>query len=665
MKKRLFSLMLLGVALSNFAQQAKYNHEYGIEINDSKVIACKVDSIKKYLYYGDELKLELSQFYGDYDHTPSEMQLIANVPVYNYDNKKQENIKNHAKKQTKTPYLLVKSSDSVVTITRVQDSKLLCTIEQFNSKDSIHQQIAWKNSGFSFKCKADSVFVGDTVSATLKFNGNTLWELNNGTIILGNDTVLCGLNVKGLNPLHVKFVVPNSLGEKCFTVYGDFKHDYFGFSGRMKYHNKLVVIEKEEKNFLNFCSFERCLEWLIGLSWHFLLLVGVALFAIVLFIVVKKNKRGKKGSKDSGEVNDRPDEDGMNASLGNASSEQPSPEGYVPEEVVKTLEQSVEDLKKQIEEHGETIKSKETEITKLNDENGKLNDSLLKAQKKVKTIAREKDKYYQERHKELEEKIETNKKKINQLTESLAKSLDEKENLNGLLNQAKIDIDNLNSAQAKFTSIITFVPFAEQYCNNIQHLIDIVNMVEKAGIGLRNITSIEDPWHIMKAITRFSSSMSEINLMQFYTEVKMICSGQIVLNDTMLCKYDQHQNADELNNSLKNYFFDTYLRRYVDAAVVLNETMAGMSGLTNGISQEFIAPFVAFRSQLIDVLASLGITVIYVSLFENIGQKLDLQVELGDFGDFPSGAILDIENCIVYLTGGNKPASKIRVKVQE
>lgn len=307
MKKILFSLMLLGVTLSSLAQKAKYDDEYGIRIDGklpSKVIAAQVNSIKKYLYFGDEWKLHVSKFYGEYQNTPLAKELTATAKIYcKIDDRsnivlQQEKIRNH-----NTSYILLfKKSDGIVTITRIQDSKVLCTVEPYNPKDTIHQTIALENSNFSFKCEADTVQVGDTVQATISFE-NKNWSLENGAIILGSDTVCKGLNVKGGKPLTTAFAVPASLGEKNFSVHGVFRHGYFGFdSATVKHIKPIIVVEKEE---------EGVWAWFVALPWYFeLLLVFVVLLviaALILFCVLRE-----KINKERNEDLDSNSNDGAN-----------------------------------------------------------------------------------------------------------------------------------------------------------------------------------------------------------------------------------------------------------------------------------------------------------------------------------------------------------------
>ena len=289
MKIIFFSLILLGVSISSHAQQARYDSEYGIGITDdklpSKVIAGKVDSIKKFLYFGEEWELEIPYFYtGDSGDTPPEKQLKTKPQVYSpYD-------KNDAIWNEKLGKLHFKKSDSIVKIMRAKDSKILCTVEPFNPKDTIHQKIALGKSKFSFICKADNVQTGDTVQVTLSFENHN-WALENGIIELGNDIVREGLNVKGGEPLTTEFSVPASLGEKTLSVRGDFKHDFFGFDNAIVKDTKLIVVSKKEGVW----------AWVVALPWYFMLLLffAVALvIAIPILVFLLKYKKNINGNED-------------------------------------------------------------------------------------------------------------------------------------------------------------------------------------------------------------------------------------------------------------------------------------------------------------------------------------------------------------------------------
>ena len=116
----------------------------------------------------------------------------------------------------------------------------------------------------------------------------------------------------------------------------------------------------------------------------------------------------------------------------------------------------------------------------------------------------------------------------------------------------------------------------------------------------------------------------------------------------------------------KMYFFDTYLKKYLDALVVFNETMIGMQFLTDGISEQAVTKFIKIRKELQNVINKLEIEVISVKIMDSCEDNLSLSVipKSLDF-DCPQNSICQIDNCIVFLKGSNLPNEKIKVIVKK
>ena len=221
----------------------------------------------------------------------------------------------------------------------------------------------------------------------------------------------------------------------------------------------------------------------------------------------------------------------------------------------------------------------------------------------------------------------------------------------------------LEAAQQKYTSVLTYVPFAEDYSKRVLALLKVADQLNASSTKLLENDSVEDPYHIMKSLARYTKSLTNIDMPQLYTEIKMITSGTMVLNGTSLATYNQNSDQSQLENSLRIYFLDTYLAKFIEAVFILNESCIGLAKLVEGLSPADVEPFVGYRKALKDCVSQLGIEVEIPYLFDKVGNKIDLQVTLIDAG-FSTGDILEIENCFVYLKGGHRPESKVRVKAQ-
>ena len=217
-------------------------------------------------------------------------------------------------------------------------------------------------------------------------------------------------------------------------------------------------------------------------------------------------------------------------------------------------------------------------------------------------------------------------------------------------NQAKRKIENLTGAIARFDDKLADAAFAQPYCRNIENLLNISKKIQESANEAQN-ADVEDPYFICKAVARFWAQLDKIDLSAFYTDVDMVLGTGFVPKGTPLATYDASLPEAELETLVKNYFFASYLKQYVNALVVFNESMAGLTHLLPDMPAELVRPFEDYRLQLQQAVAALGINVLSVKIF--------------DFGYDSPGAILDIENCLVSLSGAPKDGERIRVKVQQ
>ncbi|MBE6267403.1 MAG: hypothetical protein E7092_00170 [Bacteroidales bacterium] len=520
----------------------------------------------------------------------------------------------------------------------------------------------------------------DTITLDLSL-GNQYWSFD-GRLMLGTDTIENIVLNKDKKDNKIKLPLNTSLrdSQELFITgklkYGEFELDAKIFSKRLSVKEPIA---------LSFWG--KAKEWFVAKPLWVVILLGVAallLLALIVFIIILATKKcrkkennddgnsdnGNKGtSKDNGNKGTSKDNGKapLNKGKNNVSPKQESGkeknEAPTSNEDVKSPQ--IADKLNGISDKLVEIEKKLKESTKFNDIEKRLNDieTKLKDDSKFKNI--------ETRIKSIDEKLDAPKKlketeaALEKTKKDLESSNKKNTELSSDLSVAKENIRTLEKAQEVFSSRITYVPFAEEYCKKIQKLISVADQISKEANALYSSSSIDDPWHIMKAITKYSVAICGIDIEQFYTEVRMIGSGQVVLNGTMLCQYNKGTDENELKNSTKNYFFSTYLSRYIDALVVFNETLIGMDRLVNGISKSDVAKFVQFRDRINEILSSIEITVNSVKLFEPVGQKLYLQAESGSYGNFESGTIVEVENCVVYLTGSTAPSTKIRVKVQE
>lgn len=233
------------------------------------------------------------------------------------------------------------------------------------------------------------------------------------------------------------------------------------------------------------------------------------------------------------------------------------------------------------------------------------------------------------------------------------------------LKNARIEIEDLKKAQIAFDSQLVLVDYARNYAEKIQELLYLSKKIEKERIRLLVAApglGFDQLHFINKYLSKYNSAINEIDMQMFYTDVTMVAQGKFIFKTRALAAYEQDGNRNE---TMKQYFFTAYLQKFIDALMVFNESLIGLEKLV-GISSVWLARFALYREQLLEDCHKLGITVKSVKIMENAGENVGLSVSKINFrNDIPRGSILEIENCLVYLTGGRQPDDKIRVTVQE
>ncbi len=324
----------------------------------------------------------------------------------------------------------------------------------------------------------------------------------------------------------------------------------------------------------------------------------------------------------------------------------------------QVIERKISGIKSECQQHEERIK--EDAEKKIRSERERADKAEAKSRSISDDLQRkfkiERDQLLDEKKKindslqETKEKLATTTKKLTIETESHVATKHEVERLTAETNAFKDRIVGVTSSRA--------------YCEKIHNLIILSEEIQSKAYDMLQ-SDLSDPYFAYKALALFTSKLNAINLHNFYTDVELISKTGFVIKGTPLASYDQNQTAKELENLTKTYFFTTYLKSYVDALVVLNESLIGMQYLIGDVKPSHINAFESFRKQLNELLFALGINVLTVKVFDTVGVNIDLLATEIDAGYDKHGAILEIENCKVSLIGGSPDPQRIIVKIQK
>ncbi len=331
----------------------------------------------------------------------------------------------------------------------------------------------------------------------------------------------------------------------------------------------------------------------------------------------------------------------------------------------------IETLKKEKLELDKECKYLEGENRRLEDEKNKndreqkkLRQQLADAQNKINTIRQEVE---NEKNKEIERiknDLTSERDKHKQTKRTLESTQQNLNQTSNALNQKKAELARLEEAQRVFTASLTSVPFAQGYAKKVEHLVRLVNDVLARGINLLNLP-LDDYYYVMKALARYVQHIQSIETLDFSSEVVMPAKARFVFNDSQLAHFDQNTSDKDLQTTTMQYFFEKYLKKYINAAVVLNETLAGMHYLVPDLDVSHCKAFDDMRTHLFNACEGLGIQVVSAKIFEFVGQRIDLTVEkMVNAGIGQTGQILEIKNCQVSLIGANTPDDRISVIVQ-
>ncbi|MDE5886630.1 MAG: hypothetical protein K2H46_03475, partial [Muribaculaceae bacterium] len=225
-------------------------------------------------------------------------------------------------------------------------------------------------------------------------------------------------------------------------------------------------------------------------------------------------------------------------------------------------------------------------------------------------------------------------------------------------------VENLTAETTSFRKLLSRVTDSQPYCESVLRLIDLAKRIQESASALMG-SDLEDKYFVYKPLALYFGKLNLINLVNFYSDVEMISKTGFVLKGTPLASYDQTLPKPELESMTKNYFFTTYLKAYIDAIVVLNESLAGLHYLVEDVKPSDVKKFAGYRGEIEEISRRLGINILTVKVFDAVGTNIDLQATEIDAGVEKHGAILEIENCKVSLIGGAPNKERIVVKIQK
>lgn len=328
------------------------------------------------------------------------------------------------------------------------------------------------------------------------------------------------------------------------------------------------------------------------------------------------------------------------------------------------IEKANKKVKSVCEEQVRKVEEKtRKEIGEADERTRKAKARAEEAEKKSRTIREEVTGQFKAEIQKLKEELKNRQNMIDQTAQALKQTewqLKAKKQECANLSQ---DLQNKKEALKAFSERITDVQPASAYAKTVLKLLQVGHNVEKAADKL--LEKSVDDYLLTKYITRYQKALHQLDMDQFTTDVLNIANVQFVYRQQPLAKYDQY-DVKKFKESMKLFFFESYLGKYIDALMVFNETMAGLHHLVDGLTESDAKVFEKCRKDLNSVFKDLEIEVHSVKIFDSITDNVDLSVTMRplDF-DCPPGTICQIDSCLVYLAGGNKPSDKIHVIVKE
>lgn len=307
----------------------------------------------------------------------------------------------------------------------------------------------------------------------------------------------------------------------------------------------------------------------------------------------------------------------------------------------------------------------EKEVNRLKEAKRKADERAETAEKSKKkavedALKKEKDTHERE-EKRLNDVVEKQKGELTRAENSLKSTQNELKETKDDRDKKKTKIELLEKAQEQFTRSLASVPFATAYSQQVHDLLLLGRQIQSSAYAVLD-KDVDDPYFVMKAISRFGKMMDDIDVSKFLTDVTMVAKARFIFKDSLLATFKGDNK--EIDNIVRSYFFNQYLEKYVNALMVLNESMAGLKLLLPEL-QSHVVKFEKFRTELLILAKRLNITVLYVKVGDMAGENVDLKAKPVDVEIGKPGQILEVENCIVYLTDSRKPQTKIKVTIKK
>ena len=309
--------------------------------------------------------------------------------------------------------------------------------------------------------------------------------------------------------------------------------------------------------------------------------------------------------------------------------------------------------------------AQENEIKRLKEDKRKAEDRAEVAEKSKKqavedAVKKEKEDFEKEERR-LKDVVEKQTSVLTRTENLLKSSQNELRETKEDRDKKKHKIEQLEKAQEEFTRSLTSVPFATAYSKLVYDLLELGRQIQTSAYAVLDM-DVDDPYFIMKALSRYGKMMVGIDMGKFQTDVNMVAKAKFVFKDSLLATF-KGENKD-IDNIVRSYFFNQYLEKYVNALMVLNESMAGLKLLLPEVKPQ-VDKFESFRTELLVLAKRLNIKVLYVKVGDMAGENVDLKAKPVDVEIGTPGQILEVENCIVYLTDSRKPQTKIKVTIKK
>lgn len=335
------------------------------------------------------------------------------------------------------------------------------------------------------------------------------------------------------------------------------------------------------------------------------------------------------------------------------------------EDLEKRLQSASNELEKEKQNREATITQKVQKAKEAaNREIKEANNRAARAEEKSKTIKDELNAKFDVERRTAKEKEDQLKSKLSATQSSLDEANKTLQSTKNTLKQTERMVENLTAETESFHKHLSGAIDSIPYCENIVRLVDLANRIQEAAGKLLQ-SDMEDKYFVYKPLALYFAKMSSINMQNFYTDVEMVAKTGFVIKGSPLASYDTKLSKDEITKMTRIYFFTNYLKTYVNALVVLNESLAGLNYLAEDAKVSEIRIFAKFRQEIEEVTRKLGINVLTVKLYDSVGVNTDLLATEVDAGVEKHGAILEIENCKVSLINGAPDNERIRVKIQK